>query len=286
MTDPSPTPSFARRARRFVLRRVPYYLAFYVVMVVFFVLIENWLVFRGNTAAEAWMPPLDRQTQDVNLVSADGTKLHAWWLPPTRPESGAILFAHGNGGNLSFCGDLASELTRTTGAGVFLFDYPGYGRCDGTPSEGGCYAAGDTAYRWLTDEAKIPGKSVVLFGQSLGSGVAVDLATRHEHRALVLMCPFTTLPAAAKSRFPFLPTHTLMRSRFDSLSKIARCPRPLFVVHGTDDRTVPFWQGEALFAAAKEPKEFLRLDGFTHNNLACEQFYSRLAAFLDRHPAK
>jgi fermentation-respiration switch protein FrsA (DUF1100 family) len=123
----------------------------------------------------------------------------------------------------------------------------------------------------------------VLIGESLGTGVAVDLATRHEHRALVLLCPFTTLPAAAKSRFPFLPTHTFMRTRFDSLAKIGGCPRPLFVAHGTDDSTVPFWQGEALFAAANEPKEFLRLDGLGHDIRLGDRLCVPLARFLAAH---
>ena len=159
-----------------------------------------------------------------------------------------------------------------------------YGKSAGAPTEAGCYAAGDAAYAWLTDTAKVPANRVILMGELLGSGVAVDLATRHDHRALVLMCPFTSLPAAAKTRFPVLPTHTLMQNRFESLSKIGRCRRPLFVAHGTADGTVPVWQGEALFAAANEPKEFLRLEGHTHNDVGGAHFYRPLAAFLDRHP--
>lgn len=282
MSESPPAPSFERRARRFVLRRAPYYLGFYVVMVAFFMLMENWLVFRP---VRDLRPVPDARFQDIYLTAADGTKLHAWWLPPTRPEAGAFLFAHGNGGNLSHRSGVAFSLNKLTDAGVLVFDYPGYGRSDGTPTESGCYAAGDAAYDWLNAGAKIPKNRIVIIGESLGSGVAVDLATRHEHRALVLMCPFTTLPAAAKSRFPFLPTHTFMRSRFDSLSKIGTCRRPLFVAHGTDDSTVPYWQGEELFAAANEPKEFLRLDGF-HHALAGDHLYVPLAAFLDRHPAK
>ena len=273
-----------RRLRRFVLRGGLFVGVMYVGVIVFFKAIEHWLVFRGCTATESWQKPTDPRTQDVTFTSADGTKLHAWWLPPVRPENGAFLFAHGNGGNLSFCGGLAADLWRVTGAGVLVFDYPGYGKCDGEPSEAGCYAAGDAAYAWLTGEGKIAPNRVILLGQSLGGGVAVDLATRHDHRALVLMCTFTTLPAAAKNRFRFLPTHTFMRSRFDSVSKIGRCTRPVFIAHGTEDRTVPFWQGEALFAAANEPKEFLRLDGYFHGNLAGDHFYVPLAKFLERVP--
>ncbi|HEX4611957.1 MAG TPA: alpha/beta hydrolase, partial [Urbifossiella sp.] len=271
------------RARRFVLRRIPVYGGLYIGIVAVFLAAETRLVFPASTVAEAWLKPFDDRMQDVTLTSADGTKLHAWWLPPARPDAGAFLISHGNGGNLSFRGDMGYDLNRLTGAGVMLYDYPGYGKSEGAPTEAGCYAAGDAAYAWLTGEGKTPAGRVVLLGESLGGGVAVDLASRHGHRALVLMCTFTSLPAAAKSRFPFLPTHTFMRSRFDSLSKIGRCTRPVFAAHGTADSTVPFWQGEALFAAANEPKEFLRLEGF-HHNLVGNDLYDQLAAFLNRHP--
>jgi hypothetical protein len=282
VTEPSPAP-FRRRVRRFVRRWLLLLGVAYLGMIVFFKSIENGLVFRGDTEAEAWFEPTDPRTRNVLFALDDGTTLHGWWLPPVRPESGAFLFAHGNGGNVSFYGKIASDLWRVTGAGVLVFDYPGYGKCEGEPSEAGCYAAGDAAYRWLLRSGGFGPDRIILLGQSLGTGVAVELATRHEHRALVLMCPFTSLPAAAKYRFPFLPTHTFMRSRFDSLAKIGRCPKPVFVVHGTADRTIPVRQGEELFAAANEPKEFLRLDGFTHNNLGCDEFYVPLAKFLDRH---
>lgn len=108
----------------------------------------------------------------------------------------------------------------------------------------------------------------------------MELATRHDHRALVLVFTFTTLPAAAKYHFPWIPTHTLMRTRFDNLSKITRCTRPVFIAHGTEDRTVPFSHGEALFAAANEPKEFLRLEGVGHEIDLGDRLYGPLAKFL------
>ncbi len=146
-----------------------------------------------------------------------------------------------------------------------MFDYPGYGKSGGKPTEAGCYAAGEASYKWLTDTAKIPANRIVLMGESLGSGPAVELATRHDHRALVLVFTFTTLPAAAKYHYPWLPVNMLMRTRFDNLAKIGQCPRPVFIAHGTADNIVPFAQGEALFAAANEPKEFLRIEGADHD---------------------
>jgi fermentation-respiration switch protein FrsA (DUF1100 family) len=242
--------------------------------------LERRLVFVPSSASESWDAPIDPATQDVWFTSADGVKLHGWWVPPNDLTAGAVLIAHGNGGNVSHRGQLAADLHRTLKTGVLLFEYPGYGKSEGKPTEEGCYAAGDAAFKWLTDEAKIPANRIILMGESLGGGPAVELATRHDHRALVLVYTFTSLPAAAKYHYPWLPVRTLMRTRFDNLSKIGRCHRPVFIAHGTADRVVPVTHGEALFAAANEPKEFLRLEGFQHDLALSEKLCPALAKFL------
>ncbi|MBX9628684.1 MAG: alpha/beta hydrolase [Gemmataceae bacterium] len=280
MTPPTP-PGRWRRVRRPLVRWAVGLVVLYRGVVAVFLALETSLVFQPSSPAESWLDPADPDTRDVAFTSADGTPLHGWWLPPRDPAAGAVLVAHGNGGNVSHRGRMAADLRRTLGAGVLLMEYPGYGKSGGTPSEAGCYAAGDAAYRWLTEEEKVPPGRVVLFGESLGGGTAVELATRHDHRALVLAFTFTSLPAAAKHHYPWLPTHTLMRTRFDNLSKLPRCHRPVFIAHGTADEVIPFRQGEELFAAANEPKEFLPLDGFSHNLLLGEQFYAPLRRFLD-----
>jgi fermentation-respiration switch protein FrsA (DUF1100 family) len=256
---------------------------FYVAVVAVFWFFERRLVFRPSPAAEAWEPPVDPATRDVWLASADGTRLHAWWLPPSDPAAGAVLVAHGNGGNVSHRGQLAADLKRTLGAGVLLFEYPGYGKSAGRPTEAGCYAAGEAAYRWLVDDAKIPANRILLLGESLGGGPAVELATRHDHRALVLVFTFTSLPTVAKTHYRLLPTQLLMRTRFDNIAKIARCRRPVFIAHGTADEVVPFSHGEALYAAANEPKEFLRLDDYGHDLALGDRLCVPLAKFLGQH---
>jgi fermentation-respiration switch protein FrsA (DUF1100 family) len=242
--------------------------------------LERGLVFHPASAAESWSPPVAPGTQDVNVTIGEGCPIHMWWLPPADPAAGAFLVAHGNGGNLSHRGQLAADLHRTTGAGVLLFDYPGYGRCGGEPTEAGCYAAAEAAYRWLTEGARVSSNRIILFGESLGGGPAVELAKHHDHRALVLLFTFTSLPAAAKYHYPWLPTKTLMRTRFDNLAKIGLCRRPIFIAHGTEDRVIPFSHGEALFTAANEPKDFLALDGAGHELELGQPFYRSLARFL------
>ena len=278
MTE-APRRTLWRRSRRWAVLLVLTYLG----IVVVFWFLERRLVFHPSSAEAAWLKPEDDRTQEVWFYSSDGTKLSGRWIPPETPTHGAVLVTNGNGGNLTHRGNLAAELRRATGAGVLLFDYPGYGKSAGAPSEEGCYAAGEAAYKWLTGEQKIAPDRIILCGESLGGGTAVELATKHEHRALVLVYTFTSLPDAAKFHFPFLPVKTLMRTRFDNLSKIARCPRPVFLVHGTADRVVPFGHSERLYAAAHEPKEFVRLDGVGHDGRITERDANQLVAFLNRY---
>src|SRR5205823_4469722 len=153
---------------------------------------------------------------------------------------GAALYFHGNGGNLSWWGDSLHVLSDKLGESVLIVDYPGYGKSQGQPSEAGCCAAADAAYEWLTAVKKIAGEQVLIFGESLGGGVAVDLASRKAHRGLVLIKTFTSLPDVGQRIHPYFPIRLLMRNRFDSLSKIALCTRPTFVTHGDADGLVPF----------------------------------------------
>jgi uncharacterized protein len=282
-TESGPPPSRRRRIWRFIRRRLIWYPIIYCGVVLVFLLLERSLVFLPSSPNESWLEPVDPRSRDVWFTDAKGTKLHGWWSPPDEPTKGAVHFSHGNGGNLTHRGAYAANIRRVLGTGVLLYDYPGYGRSEGTPDEAGCYASGDAAYHWLTTEGGIRAERVVFMGESLGGGVAVDLAVRHEHRALVLFSTFTSLPRAAKHHYPWLPTVWLMRTRFENLAKIGRCHRPVFIAHGTADEVIPFAQGQDLFAAANEPKEFLRREGEPHNIPVDNSALEPLAAFLAKH---
>jgi fermentation-respiration switch protein FrsA (DUF1100 family) len=242
--------------------------------------LENRLVFRPARAEDWWVEPSDLPIQNVRLTSTIGTLIHAWFLPH-EANTGAVLVSHGNGGNLSHRVNLIEALHHSLGRSILIYDYPGYGHSGGKPSEAGCYAAGEAALQWLTGQARVPARQVVLLGESLGSGVAVELARRWEHEALVLLFPFTSLPAVARHHYPWLPANVLMSNRFDNLSKIGGCRQPVFITHGTADQLVPFHQGETLFAAAHEPKRFLPLEGHSHNLWVGELFFRELRRFLD-----
>jgi fermentation-respiration switch protein FrsA (DUF1100 family) len=238
---------------------------YYFLIVAVMLLLENYLVYPATSAAVDWQQPIPAQTIDVELHSADGTRLHAWWCP-FHDSKDAVLLAHGNGGNLSHRGWLVDQIQNVLRVSVLIFDYPGYGKSEGRPSEQGCYAAADAAYDWLTTTQKISPERIILYGESLGGGVMVELASRRPHRALVLERTFSSLPDVAAAHYFFLPAHLLMHNRFDSVSRIGQCHRPLFVMHGDVDRVIPCRLCQRLFEAANEPKRFFPMPGVDHNH--------------------
>jgi fermentation-respiration switch protein FrsA (DUF1100 family) len=252
----------------------------YVGVILMLLALENSLVYHPVRASDEWVPAPDPRTQDVELVSSARARIHAWWLPHGRPR-GALLYCHGNAGNLSHRGEAVMEWHRGLELSVLIFDYPGYGRSGGKPSEAGCYAAGDAAYDWLTKQAGVPAEEVILYGGSLGGGVAVDLASRRPHRALVLCAAFSSLPELAQELYPWLPARWLVRNRFDNLAKIARCHRPVFIAHGDCDTLIDGAHAERLFAAANEPKRYFVMEGHGHYESADEPFFAALRQFLD-----
>ena len=242
-------------------------------------LLENRLVFHPVLAAEAWDAPPDAAIQDVFLTSPEGNKIHSWWMP-RRPDAPVLLLFPGNAGNLSGRGESIVKIADKLGTSVLIFDYPGYGKSEGKPNEATCYDAAEAAIRWLRDEKGVPPERVILYGESLGGGVATEMATRYPCRALVLVKTFTLLPAVAKRHYPWLPVYWLMSNRFDSLSKLPGIHRPVFIASATEDRIVPFAHGESLFIAANEPKQFFRDGGSDHNDPLPDAFWDVLDDFL------
>jgi fermentation-respiration switch protein FrsA (DUF1100 family) len=246
-------------------------------------LLEDWMLYHPSRA-DGTPPPAGISVEEVSLFSADGTPLSAWWSTPPgwKPADGAVLFCHGNGGNLTHRRGVIPHWLDMK-QGVLLFDYPGFGKSGGTPSEAGCYAAGDAALAWLTEAQQVPPGRVVLYGGSLGGAIAIDLARRHPCRTLFLVSTFTSFPDMAEKVVPWLPGRWLVHNRYDNLGKIADCHAPVFVVHDRGDTLIPFSQGERLFAAAAEPKQFFATTGIRHNDQPGSDVYPALRLFLDRH---
>lgn len=155
------------------------------------------------------------------------------------------------------------ERLQALGYGVFVLDYRGYGGSEGSPSEDGLYSDAEAARAWLLERGRA---RLVYHAESLGTGVAVELARRHPPEGLVLEAAFDSAAAVAKTVYPFLPVDLLMKDRFDSDAKIGELQCPLLMLHGTRDQVVPFELGERLFALAPQPKRFVRLEGAGHND--------------------
>jgi pimeloyl-ACP methyl ester carboxylesterase len=274
--------SFWQQSWRHRLARLTVYAALcYLAILLGILALEDQFLY-GPRQVELDKPPAGVTVENIEMSSQLGDRIHAWWSKPEdwRPERGAVLFCHGNGGNLSHRGRVLTHWNKEIGVGVLVFDYPGYGRSNGEPSEAGCYAAGDAAYDWLREIQHVPAERVILLGGSLGGGIATDLASRRPHRALVLVAAFTSFPDMAQVRFPWLPGRYLVRNRFDNLGKLADCRGPVFIAHSPQDDLIPYEQGERLFAAAHEPKRFFPMPNYRHNDLPIEAFYPALCDFL------
>jgi fermentation-respiration switch protein FrsA (DUF1100 family) len=245
--------------------------------------LENWFLFHAVRADQHWMaPPAGLQVQDVELTCADGTPIHAWWTAPSgwQPAQGAMVYCHGNAGNLSHRGEALVNWQERMGFAVLIFDYPGYGRSRGKPSEAGCYAAGEAVLDWLVQVQRLGPEDIILYGSSLGGAIAIDLATRWPCRALVIHSAFSSFPDIAQKTFPFMPVRWLVRNQFNNVKKLPHCRAPVLVVHGTADTLVPFRQGERLFDAARQPKRFVPLPGLGHNASLPPEFHDVLRQFL------
>ena len=244
--------------------------------------LEKSLVFVPSKYPEGNWKPAAVEFEDVWFDAIDGTHLNGWFLPQDEPRA-VILVAHGNAGNVTGLAPLMRRLRDKHHAAVFGFDYRGYGKSDGEPNEPGIIADARGARKWLAERAKIREKDVVLFGQSLGGAVAVNLAAEHGARGLILVNTFISLPDAVQHHSTLVALRK-MENQFDSLSKIGQFSGRLLQFHAENDRVVPFEQAERLFEQAREPKQFVKLEGADHNDPLPEQFDRALAAFIKSLP--
>ncbi|HEY2761113.1 MAG TPA: alpha/beta hydrolase [Pirellulales bacterium] len=242
---------------------------------------ESLLFFPAKYPDGDWNPP-GLAFEDAWFDAADGTHLHGWFVPCEHPRAVA-LFAHGNAGNLSHRADLLEKLHQM-GVAVLEFDYRGYGRSAGQPTEAGILADGRAARTWLAKRAGVPESEIVLMGESLGGAVAVQLASETTARGLVLENTFSSAPDVAAFHYPWLPVK-MMRTKLDSASAIGKYHGPLLQVHGDADTIVPIRLGQKLFEAANEPKQFVVIHGGDHNDPRTRQFFTTLDQFLDQLPA-
>jgi len=250
----------------------------YLLMLVTLYVAQRNLVF--STSAERILPADIgvQNVEEVTLRTEAGDALYSWYgrAKSTQPT---ILYLHGNGGSVSTRKDKYRQLMEK-GYGLFMLGYPGYGGSDGAPSEESFIAAAHLAHRYLQTELTIDPTDIVIFGESLGSAVAIQLAAKKPAKALVLSAPMSSIREIAENQYPFFPLRWLLKDPFLSIDHIVSVNMPLLVFHGSADTAIPITSGRKLFSRANHPKTFHTIEGGEHNNLFDYPLVEMLQVYL------
>jgi fermentation-respiration switch protein FrsA (DUF1100 family) len=217
--------------------------------------------------------------QEVELKTADGLRVYAWYWPPPEGRPTVLLF-HGNGGSLR-SQRYRLKYFKEAGMGVLMPAYRGYAGSDGTPTEDGLYLDARAALDWLNRQG-VRDEAIVLYGQSLGSGVATKMASERKVALVVLEAPYTSTVDVAAFRFPIVPVSWLMSDRYESLARIEKVTAPILVMHGDDDYVIPQYLGKRIFEAANQPKEGFWPEGIGHNDIFDGGGFTTAREFIDR----
>jgi len=217
--------------------------------------------------------------QDIYIKTPDGFILNGWFIP-AKDFNYTIIFFHGNAGNISHRLDKIL-IFHNLGLNTFIFDYRGYGKSKGTPNEKGLYIDAEAVYKYLVNELKIPQNKIILYGESLGTAIAIKLASEEKVKAVILEGAFSRGRDMAKRIYPFLP-YFFFRNSFDSLSRVKKIEFPKLFLHSQDDEIVPFSLAKKLYDNAPDPKDLVKLNG-SHNSCFLESkdlYISALDKFI------
>ncbi len=238
----------------------------YGAMLLYVFLAQERLLYLPNFAGENLVATPERlglAYEDVHLAASDGVRLHGWYVPATQAR-GTVLFLHGNAGNISHRLESIERFHRL-GLHVLIIDYRGYGDSEGRPSEEGTYRDARAAWNWLVQAKLANASEILIFGRSLGGSIAAQLASEVDPAGVIVESAFTAVPDVAARVYWFLPVRLLARFEYNTRAALKRVTCPVLIVHSRDDEIIPFTHGQALFAAASEPKQLLALNG-GHNN--------------------
>jgi fermentation-respiration switch protein FrsA (DUF1100 family) len=226
---------------------------------------EHSQIYQPTREVEPPEPELRRRLQEVSFRSRDGVELNGWFFP-ADPNSQrahlAVLMCHGNAGNISHRADVYKALLEA-GLNVLAFDYRGYGRSAGRPAEEGTYLDGQAAYEWLRLKG-FPASNIIAYGESLGGGIASEVALREQVAGLILQSTFSCMVDIGKELFPWLPVRWLATIHYDTCAKLPRIKVPVLVMHSRADELIGFHHGQKNFSIAHNPKLFCELAG-EHN---------------------
>lgn len=253
----------------------------YAAIGIYLVLMERRLLFKPARTIVVTPSKLGVHFEDILITSAGGEKLHAWFVPAAA-NSKVILFCHGNNGNIGECLDTLSILHRL-GYSTLLFDYRGYGKSSGVPTEQGVCQDALSVWQYLCAVRGFAADQIVVFGRSMGAAVATYLATQVTPRALVLESPFLSLPELGQHMYPYVPVRWLARIKFDNYARINQVHCPTLFIHSRDDELIPLRHGRQLYERYQGTKTFLEIrgrhaDGYLSTG---ELYVSSLRDFLD-----
>ncbi|MEN6475299.1 MAG: alpha/beta fold hydrolase [Syntrophaceae bacterium] len=229
------------------------------------------LALPGCVASYIYYPELDIRITpssvglaytDVTVETSDGVNINAWWVPVKNPRA-TVLFCHGNGGNVSYYLETLKVFKRL-GLSALIFDYRGYGRSQGKPSEQGTYLDAEAAWQYLTHERKIAPQQLIIWGRSLGGAIAARTAARHPTGLLIIESAFTSVPEVAHAHIAWLPAWVFAEYRYDTRRYVEQITMPTLIIHSSEDEIIPFAHGRKLFETLEGPKVFLAIKG-SHN---------------------
>jgi fermentation-respiration switch protein FrsA (DUF1100 family) len=239
---------------------------FYILICIYIYFAQEKMVFYPTNDVALTPERVSLDYEEFFLNAGEKDSICAWFFPKSVNylTHKTILFANGNAGNMSYRLETILFLNKL-GANVLMFDYRGYWKSSGKPSEQATYEDITASYKWLVEVKGIRPENIILFGRSLGGAVAIDLAARVNCGGLIVESSFTSTGAMASHVFPFFPVGFLSKYKYDSLSKIKSVNCPVLVTHSPDDEIIPFGMGQVLFDEAREPKQFVQISG-GHND--------------------
>lgn len=261
-----------------------FFVSAYIVFALYLFFWQARLVYQPEATISATPDQRGLKYEEVDLNTEDGVRLHGWYIP-CESARGVVLFCHGNSGNISHRLEMLGILHRLHYA-TFIFDYRGYGKSEGVPSELGTYRDVDSAWRYLVEQREWNPEQIVILGRSLGGAIAAWLAARVAPRALVIESSFRSLPDLASDLYPAVPVRWITRIRYPTQQWLANVKCPLLLIHSVHDELIPFEHSQALFAGySGAAKELVSIrgrhdDGFLHSGGTYE---SGLRNFLLKH---
>lgn len=242
---------------------IVFIIGLYLLIVALMYLFQSKLVFFPSSDISVTPAYYNIEFEDVFFKSSDGEELHGWFVPVEK-EAPVVLFCHGNAGNIS--GRLETiRIIHELGLNMFIFDYRGYGKSSGSPSEIGTYHDVTAAWNYLENGRNFTTDNIILFGRSLGSGPALFAAVKNPPAMLIIESGFTSVPDVAADVYPILPVRILSRIKYNNIERIKNINCPVLIIHSPDDNLIRYHHGRNLYEAAREPKKFLEIRG-DHND--------------------